>query len=414
MAPSEKSRLNPILIWSIVLLVAVGAIFAIRSLTRDTVTVRTALVSRKDLSSSTSTNGKVEPIREFQAHAPAPGVVQRLYVGVGDKVAPGELLVKMDDSAIRAQLAAAALSISTAKVGLETTEQNGSKEEQQALAGDISRAKLQKQQAAGDLAALKQLQQKGAASPSEVASAQARYDTASNALDGMQARTSNRFSSSEVARAKEQVANAKAEQTAADTSFAAANIRSPISGTVYSVPVSEYDFVQAGDDLLDIADLNLIQVRAYFDEPEIGKLANGQQVKIVWDAKPNLVWHGHIVQVPTTVITYNTRNVGECLITVDDAHGDLLPNTNVTVTVTLAHRQDALSIPREALHTDGPLNFVYRVINHKLVRTPVRLGTIINNTSAEIASGLNEQDVVAIRAINNRDLADGLAVKTVE
>jgi HlyD family secretion protein len=414
MAPSEKSRLNPIVLWTVVLLVAVAVVFAVRRLTRDTVAVRVASVSRQDLSSFTSTNGKVEPVEEFQAHAPAPGIVERLYVGVGDKIPVGQLLVKMDDSAVRAQLAAAALSISTARVGLESTEQNGSREEQQTLAGDISRARLQKQQTANDLAALKQLQQKGAASAGEVASAQSRLDTASNTLDGLQARTTGRFSGTELARAKQQLADADAQQAAANASFNAVNIRSPIAGTVYSVPVSQYDYVAAGDQLVDVADLNKIQVRAYFDEPEVGKLAVGQPVRIVWDAKPNLTWHGRVEQVPTTIIAYGTRNVGECLITVDDARGDLLPNTNVTVTVTLAQRKDVLSVPREALHTDGPLNFVYRVVDHKLVRAPVQLGAVVNLTRVEIASGLSENDVVALSATNNRDLANGLAVKSVE
>jgi HlyD family secretion protein len=320
----------------------------------------------------------------------------------------------MDDSAIRAQIAAAALSLSTAKVGLETTEQNGSKEERLALAGDINRAKIQQQQAATDLAALKQLQQKGAASAGEVAAAQARLDSANSSLDGLLARTSGRFSTSEVDRAKQQVADAQAEQAAAQTSFANANIRSPISGTVYSVPVAEYDYVAGGEELLDVADLNQIQVRAYFDEPEVGKLAVGQPVKIVWDAKPNMAWHGHIEQVPTTIITYGTRNVGECLITVDDARGDLLPNTNVTVTVTLIQRKGVLSLPREALHTDGPQNFVYRVITQKLVRTPVQLG-VVNLTRVEILSGLKEGDVVALNStVSNRDLTNGLAVRTVQ
>ena len=257
------------------------------------------------------------------------------------------------------------------------------------------------------------LQQKGSASDAEVAAAQQRYDTATSSVDGLLARSKGRFSVQELAHAKDQVANAEAEQAAAQRSYAAANIRSPISGTVYSVPVSEYDYVPAGEDLLDIADLNLIQVRAYFDEPEIGKLAVGQQVKIVWDAKPNRTWHGHVEQVPSTVITYGTRNVGECLITVDDARGDLLPNTNVTVTVTTSQSKDVLSIPREALHTDGPQNYVYRIVNGKLARTTVQLG-VVNLTRVEIVSGLNDKDVVALSATSNRDLSNGLPVKIVE
>jgi HlyD family secretion protein len=125
------------------------------------------------------------------------------------------------------------------------------------------------------------------------------------------------------------------------------------------------------------------------------------------------VWHGHISIAPTTVITYGTRNVGECIITVDDARGDLLPNTNVIVTVTTAQRFNALSVPREALHTDGG-DFVYRVVNGRLVRTPVQVGTATNLTRAEITGGLTEKDTVVLSAVNNRELSNGLPVKVVE
>jgi HlyD family secretion protein len=413
MPSKEKTRQNPLVFWGVIAVLAILAVFALRWLTRKQVSIRVASVSRQNLDSSTSTNGKVEPIREYQAHAAFPGVIKNLYVSVGDKVSVGELLVTMDDSDVRARLASSAASISAAKVGLETTQGNGTLEERLQLAGDIDRAKAQKQQAANDLSAMKTLQQKGSASAAEVASAQQRYDSASSTLDGLIARSKGRFSGQELARARDQVANAEAERVAAERSYAAANIRSPISGTVYSVPVSEYDYVPAGEDLLDIADLNLIQVRAYFDEPEIGKLAVGQPVKIVWDAKPNRTWHGHVEQVPSTVITYGTRNVGECLITVDDARGDLLPNTNVTVTVTTQQRKDVLSIPREALRTDGAQNYVYRIVGGKLSRTAVQLG-VVNLTRVEIVSGLNDGDVVALGATSNTDLSNGLPVKIVE
>ena len=176
MPAKERSRLNPLVLWTLIVVVVVGFIFLIRTLTRERVTIRTAVATYQDLDSSTSTNGKVEPIHEYQAHAAFPGVVQKLYVNVGDKVSTGQLLVRMEDSDIKARLASSQLSISTAKVGLSSTEQNGSQEERLALANDIARAKMQQQQAANDLSALKQLQQKGAASPGEVASAQQRLE----------------------------------------------------------------------------------------------------------------------------------------------------------------------------------------------------------------------------------------------
>jgi HlyD family secretion protein len=412
MPTTETRRLNPVLLWGIFLGVIAVIFIVFRASTRDLVDIRVSAVTHQTLLSSVSTSGKIEPIEEFQAYAPSAGVVDKVYVDVGQKVKPGDRLIKMDDSDVLARLATANASLRTAEATLHDIDQGGSQDERIGLTGDISRTKLQQQQATSDLAALNQLQQKGAASASEITAAEQRLATLNNSLQALQSRSTQRYSASDRARAQAQLADAKAAVSAAQSSYASSNVRSPIAGSVYSIPVSPYDFVPAGENLLDVADLNRMQVRAYFDEPEIGKLAAGQAVKIVWDAKPNRTWHGHISRAPTTVITYGTRNVGECIITVDDAKGDLLPNTNVVVNVTTSERFNVLSVPREALHTDGG-DFVFRVINGKLVRTPVQVG-VVNLTRVEIVSGLTEKDTVALNAINNRELSNGLPVKIVE
>jgi HlyD family secretion protein len=413
MPTTETRRLNPVVLWGIVLAVVALIVVGIRSFTREKVEIRVAAVNHQNLLSTVSTNGRVEPVEIFQAHAPGPGVVAKLYVDVGQKVKAGDLLVKMDDADTVARLATANSTLQTAQLNVQNLQQGGSQEERLALQADLSRAEMRKKQAEADLTTLRQLQQKGAASTAEVTSAEQRLQEASSALENIQQRGTQRYSAGDHTRTQAQLADAQAAVTAARSSYAASNIRSSLSGTVYSIPVSTYDFVPAGEDLLDVADLNRIQVRAYFDEPEIGKLAVGQAVKIVWDAKPNQTWHGHISRAPSTVITYGTRNVGEAIITVDDAHGDLLPNTNVTVTVTTSQRFNVLSVPREALHTEGASDFVFRVIDGKLVRTPVQVG-VVNLTRVEITGGLTEKDTVALSATSNRDLSNGLAVKIVE
>lgn len=133
-------------------------------------------------------------------------------------------------------------------------------------------------------------------------------------------------------------------------------------------------------------------------------------MKIAWAAKPDRIWHGHVIEAPTTIITYGTRNVGECLISLDDAHGDLLPNTNVTVTVITMQHSDALSVPREALQSDGSTNYVYRIVGDKLVKTPVQID-LVNQTLVEITGGLNVGDRVALKATTDEDLSDGLAIR---
>ena len=413
MATAAPNRGRPILLSILGILLLIAAVFTIRRLTRTTVEVDIARVSHQDLLSTISTNGKVEPVdgAAFQAHALGPGVVAKVYVDVNQYVTPGTLLISLRDADARSRLATAQSSLSAAEVSQQDIGNGGSVEELQRFRQDVVAAQADHDQAAADLAAEQSLQQKGAASAAEVAQKQQRLQTATLTLRNAQARLAGRYSPQDVAAQSSRVNDARAAIAAAQSSIAANEIRSPIAGTVYSIPVSPYDYVRDGDDLMDVADLNRIQIRAYFDEPEIGKLSPGQAVKIAWDAKRDQFWHGRISRAPTTVFRYNTRSVGEALISVDDAKGDLPPNSNVTVTVTISSRSKVLSVPREALHTEGVNDFVYRIVKGRLKSTVVKIG-IVSSTDVEILSGLQDNDIIALHATTpGQDLANGLVVK---
>jgi HlyD family secretion protein len=414
MAQSGNSQSRAWLWILLAIVVVVGAVFYVRR--RPVIDVRVAHVSRQDLTSTIPTNGKVEPIVDFQAHAPGPGTVATLYVHVGEQVRRGQELLRLDSSDAASRVSTAEASLQTSEAALQNMQHGGSKDEQLSAQADLTTAQNQVQQAQATLATDQKLLAQGAASPNEVALAQQQLTTAQEKVAQVQKRMQDRYGSVDLSAQRAQVAQARAGLSAAQSSYSGVDVHAPFAGTVYSLPVAQYDFVQAGQALINVADLTRLQIRAYFDEPEIGKLADGQPVTITWEAKPNLIWHGHVAQAPTTVITYGTRNVGECLITVDDARGDLLPNTNVTVRVTTARHNNVLSVPREALHTEGSVNFVYKIVNNKLVRTPVEIAptAVVNLTRAEITSGLNEGDLIALGATSEVDLSNGMAVKPVD
>ncbi len=409
----KSNRATQYILWGSALVLIVLAVYAVKSMTRERVSVRVAQVTYQDLVKSFSTNGKVEPEDDFQVHSQAAGQVQDVYVDVGDKVKAGQLLLKMDDKYALANLAHAESTLQAAELAASDIQHGGTQDERNTYAADSSRTKLQRQQDADSLAALLKLQQQGAASAGEVAAAQHRVEVDDNTLHSIQQHSTQRYGQADQARSQAEIADSRAAVAAAQSSYNTANIRSKISGTVYYLPVAQYDYVSTGDDLVYVADLTKMRITAYFDEPDIGNLAAGQPVIITWEAKPGVTWHGHISQAPTTIINYLTRYVGECFITVDDADGVLKPNANINATVTTAQHQHALAVPREALHFDGPRPFVFRVINGRLVRTPVQLG-IVNLTQAEITGGLSEGDFVALNATTPRDLSNGLEVTPVQ
>jgi HlyD family secretion protein len=414
MANSGQSRLITIVSWFFGLLLIVFAFFFVRNLTRSKVEVRVARANFETLSRTVSTTGKVEPVVDYPAHVPFPGVVQQLYVHVGQHVEPGALLVQLNDSDAKARIASADAALVSAKVALRDIEQGGSFDDRNRFQSELSSAQLEQTQARTNLQTLQELFAKGAVSSGDVTAAQQRVTAADIALKNITARTTQRYNAEDRSLAQARVQDSEAALAAARNNESNVIIRSPIAGTVYSIPSLKYDFVPAGVNILDVADLTHLQVRAYFDEPEIGRLEQGQPVRITWDAKLDEEWHGHIERAPTTIMAYGTRNVGECLISIDDARGELTPNSNVTVWVTETQHTNVLSVPREALHTDGAKNFVYRIVNGKLRVTPVQVNLVTLN-SVEIVSGLAPNDQVVLRAKNpETELTNGLDVKPIE
>src|SRR6185437_7741637 len=226
-------RLNPILLWGIFLAVIALVFIAIRMFTHEEVEVRVAAVNRQNLISPLSTNGKVEPIEEFQAHAPLPGVVSNVYVKVGQRVRAGELLIRMDDSDAVARLAAAKAALSSAQAAVHNMQQGGSQVERINLASQMDTAKLQQAQATKNLAALEELEKRGAASASEVAAARERLQTANAAVESLQLRGTKSYSPADQARVRAQFNDAKAAVAAAESGYASNNVRAPFAGTVY-------------------------------------------------------------------------------------------------------------------------------------------------------------------------------------
>jgi HlyD family secretion protein len=401
------------LIWAVALLVLAGIFFLVRSATRARLPIRVAQVQQGSLIKTLSTNGRVEPQVNFEAHALAPGIVRAVYAHEGDVVRQGKLLLVLDDSDARSRLATALAAVRAAQANNDAMSRGGTQEERLSLGGELARAQAEGEQATRDLAAIQRLVSTGAAAPSELNAAKQRVALADTNFKLLQQRQTSRYAPMDMEHARAELTDAQAAYAAAQTIVNAANVRAPFAGTVYSLPVSATEFVQQGDKLLQIADLSRVQVRAYFDEPEIGNLHDGQEIVIQWAAKPDLQWHGHIVRVPSTIIAYGTRNVGEVLVQVDDAKGALLPNTNVTVTVTVNSVASALTVPREAFHTEAGKDYVYIVSKDKLQRDGVQVGAI-NLTQVQIRSGLEEGATVALGTTNGQPITDGVPIRIVE
>jgi HlyD family secretion protein len=413
MAEERRKRIGSSVLWIAAAIALVVIFFTVHRFTRDKLPLRVAESQVQDLIKVNSTNGRVEPQHIFEAHAPEATIVKEVYVHVGQQVRAGQLLVALDDSNARAKLAAAVAALRAAQAGYQTVEAGGNHQEQLALGSSIAKAKINCDQAARDLDVIQKLAAKGAAAPSEVAQAQTRLEIAQTSLHSLEEQKTKPFAKVDLTRAQSNVEEAEAARDAAAQVIEQSNVRAAFAGTIFSLPVTRFAYIEPGAEILQLADLSKLQVHAYFDEPEIGDLQLNNPVTIVWDAKPDLNFHGHIIRLPSSVIDYGTRRVGEVLVSIEDSNGVLLPNISVVVKVVTQEVRNALTVPREALHIEGGRDYVYVVSGSTLRRAPVEVGAL-NLTSVQILNGLKEHTLVALGTTNGAPVSEGVPIRIVE
>jgi HlyD family secretion protein len=379
---------------------------------RKSLLVHTVTVERGAIRSLISTNGKIEPVQNFEAHAPIATTVKRLLVKEGERVHRGQLLLQLDDADIRSQAARAKAQITAAEAEASAVTTGGTHEEVLTVDAQLVKARSALDTAQRRVDALLRLQNEGAASPGEVEQAKANLQSAQAEVSLLEQKQKDRYSPPEVEKVQAQVAEAKAAYAAAEDALAKCNIRAPFDGIVYLLPVKQGAFVQDGDLLLQAADLSRVLVRVFVDEPDVGRLMGGQKAEITWDAVPGRVWNGTVSTIPSTVKLRGARNVGEATCSVDNRDLRLLPNVNVGVTIVTAEHDNVLTLRRDALRIDDTKPYVYQIVDGRLKRRDVEIA-LQNLTQVEITAGLPEDAVVALSAEESKPLYDGAPVRVV-
>lgn len=394
-------------------LIVAAVVFLASFMSRgDVVPVRAATALRTTIRSMVSTNGKVEPLQNFEAHAPIGTTVKRVLVKEGDHVKNGQLLVQMNDAEARSAAARALTQVRASQAGLSALQRGGNQEEVFTLDSQLVKVRSERDTAQRNLDAVQRLQQNGAASAGEVKVAQDQLARANADVNLLEQKKKERYSQPEIAHVEAQGSAAQAAYDAAQDTLSQLNVRAPFDGVVFSLPVLEGAYVSPGDLILQEADLSRVRVRAFVDEPDLGRLAPGEPIEVTWDALPGRIWTGSVSGIPAVIKLHGTRNVGETTCVVDNHDFKLLPNVNVGVTIITAEHLDVVTVPREAVHQEDHTTYVYEIVNEELHRRDVQT-EISNLTQVEVTQGLSQNALVALAPLNAKPLRNGLAVRVV-
>ena len=371
---------------------------------------------RENLTSSISSNGKVEPIAPYVILARLDTFVERVLANEGQQVKKGQLLLELDVKDAAAQLAEARVRLLRAQEDLRNAKSGGKPEIAAQVSGDLAKAVADRDRLQKNHDALVRLVAEQAATRDELATNELALTKAQAEVTRLQAvkQEFERGVKLDRERTALQVQQAQSEVDALEEKVRDGHITAPVSGTLYSLPVKTGDFVKLGAPLAKMADLHKVRVRAFIDEPELGGLEENEPVKITWDALPNKTWSGKTEIIPKQVVPRETRSVGELLCSVNNDKLELLPNINVNVRINSRERLGVLSVPRGAVEAEGGRRYVYVVKENQLgvgrstlEKREIHVG-IADATNYEVVSGLQEGELVALPG--DVDLRDGMDV----
>jgi len=342
-------------------------------------------IVRGNIASTINVTSTVVPLLQASLSSVVSGNVILVSHQIGEHVFANELLVKIDDSTLRAQRAQAAGRLaqlqalygggtSTAQANLESAK----------VTDDTAKTNLMRNEslyAQGYVAKAQLDASRDSASAADAAYRAALVAAQNASLNGNQ---SAALADLKAARAAVQALDAQIEQT---------NVSSPFDGIVTARNVDPGTLASPGTVLMDVSQLNPVYVDAGITGSDLQFVHVGSPVSITADNAPGRTWHAAITylnlsSVPGT-LTYTAR--------AKVANPDLALRGGMVVNVSIEreHKRGVLLAPRGAVfQTDaGYAMFVIDQGRAKLV--PVEMG-FSNDQQAEVTGEGLKPGVLAI------------------
>lgn len=420
--------------------------------------LQTTTVRKGDIVITAVGSGNLMSSAEIDLGFRTGGTLVELAVAVGDKTEPGQMLARLDDAAVQIQVAQAELNLEQAQAKLETARRTATQTLEIAQANLESAqaaydAIILGSQHTGDRLTSARVNLEQAIE--QLAVAQAAYETAWNperdwelsvknratVLENERASTIRNVEKAkddlEIARANynlavlnlgddgaTQSAQAKllaaqqsldavisgadvqsaewavqqAELALASATLALENLTLSTQATATVVGVSAHVGEAVGTNpVITLVDLEALQVRFYLEEGDMGKIAVGNKVTVVFDALPNEEFSGQITRIDPALVKVDGTSALQVWATLDMTGDQVLPvGLTAEVEIIAGEAYKTLLVPVQALRELAPGQFAVFVVTESgdLKLRPVEVG-LRDFANAQILSGLEQGEVIS-------------------
>jgi RND family efflux transporter MFP subunit len=354
-------------------------------------TATVAIARRGVLSNTLTLAGQFQPYQEIEVHAKVSGYVQHIYVDIGDRVRAGQTLAVLEIPELDAQLKGTQAQLLHSK-------------------DEVVRAENEVIRAESDHAALHaayaRLQQASTARPGLIAE-QELDDSRSKDL-AAEAQVDATKAGLAAARQQTEVSDADRMRVAALAAYA--KVTAPLSGVITWRYADTGALIQAGTSsntqsmpVVKLAQSDILRLRLPVPESAVPYIHAGSAVQVQVKAIGR-TFSGKVVRF-TRSVSLDTRTM-ETEIDVENADLSLTPGMYADTSIELEHKEDALTVPVQAVVQGANEHYVLIVdAQDRIQKRSVELGEQTSNR-AEVLHGISEKEQVIIGGQSNYQIGE--------
>ena len=328
----EKNKYM-IIVAALVLAGSYGGYRYYQSTQAATETIKLGKVTRGDLTETVSATGSLTALDNVDISSKITGRIVEVLVKENQHVNAGDVLVRLDDTALKATLAQMEAKLINAQLTYNRD---------------------------------RDLLNQGAIS-------QATYDAA--------------YADYLVAKSNYEKASSDVNDTI---------ITTPINGYIIGKPTPVGQTISSGIStpqvIMSVATLDNMEIEALVDESDIGQVKEGQKVKFTVDAYPEETFMGTVRLLSKKATTENNVIYYKVYVTVDDAKGKLLPTMTARAEFIISEAKDVTMVPLNCIYTEGKRRYV-KVYNEKTKETKdVDVSVGLSNDNNIVVTGADLQE----------------------
>jgi RND family efflux transporter MFP subunit len=359
-------------------------------------TQQTYTVKKGSLEVSVSSAGSISSHNTADLSFRIAGQVKAVNVTLGDTVQAGDVLMELDTKDLESSIASAQASLNSAEANYRKVAAGPSQDDIKLAKMDLQAAAdaLQKAQADYDRVSWRpnigMLPQSSALQQATQAYEKAQI-TYAQKVQGPNA--------DDLISSQAQVDQAKISLQQAQDKLDQATLVASVNGTVTAVGAKVGDYVNAGGTavMVSLVDMTSLEIRVPLAETDVTRVAPGQQVLIALDALTGVALTGKVTYVPVVATVSQGVVTYPVTVAVDKSAPNVRVGMTASVRIMIDQRENVLLVSNRAVTTSGRQRTVQVLVQGQTTEVPVTLGAT-NDTTSEVVSGLNEGDVVVLRA----------------